>query len=469
MLFMCVNSYAQNIYAPKYTYRMYGDRTKWYVDSIFENQYKNKLLHKQIAYSKNLNTPVIRKTIYYYPNNKIRECYYEKFNTFSNAFEAYSRFIFNYKDSSEYYSSIGFYYDNENSVWVESKRTSYNRDEFKNTNSIQTYSLQGPIFELTDNNNFKFNYLQSNTNNDTILNKVTSYLNVNYSWGTTLFNSKWDAEFDEYDRITKRTTYSHSFYWEKEYVDSFDYNNTKNLIPYKIHRVENNNTVYIYDSLVFNTNFKEGFFSLNDLSKYVLSYKSNSQIIFHSRKQIVRPDSNGSTITSYQHYNTSTNKWVYSTRIYKIYNDDRKITDKYTASFNLNSNKFIPIDGFKYEYTYDGNGFLRDSIVKYVPFNSNTFENYVKFQYYNYELLTSIENEEIPIINLYPNPNSDGIFHINIPTAERVELYSIQGQLIRELNIEDYKIEIDNISNGMYILKIEALNKVYTQRISIVH
>ena len=321
ILFVSINTFAQNAYAPKYIYRMYGDRTKWYVDSIYENQYKNKLLFKQITYSKNLNTPVTRKTIYYYPNNKIRECYYEKFNTFSNEYEPNSKSIFNYKDSSEYYSSLGFYYDKENSVWIESKRTSCERDEFKNTKSIQTYSLQGPVFELTDNNNFKYNYLQSNTNIDTILNKVTSYLNEEYSWGTTLFNSKWDAEFDEYDRISKRTTYRHSFNWEKEYVDSFDYNNTKNLIPYKIHRRENNNNVYTYDSLVFNTNFKEGFFSLNDLSKYVLSYESNNQKIFHSRKQIIRPDSNGSTITTYQYYNTSTKKWVYSTRIYKIYND----------------------------------------------------------------------------------------------------------------------------------------------------
>lgn len=446
---------------------MYGDRTKWFVDSIYENQYKNKLLHKQITYSKTLSNPTTRKTIYYYPNNKIRECYYEKFNTFINSFEPYSRYIFNYKDSSEFYTCVVFYFDKENSVWIESKRTSHQRDDFKNTKSIQTYSIQGPSFELTDNNNFNYHYLQSNTNNDTILNKVTSYLNVEYSWGTTLFNSKWEADFDEYDRISKKTTYSHSFNWEKDYVDSFDYNKTKNLIPYKIHRRESNNSVYTYDSLVFNSKFNEGFFNLNDLSDYVQSYILNNQKIFHSRKQTIRPDTFGSTITTFQHYNTSTKKWDYTTRIYKIYNEDGKLTDKYTASFNLNSNKFIPIDGFKYEYNYDGNGFLRDSIVKYVPFNSNAFENYVKFQYYNYELLTSIENEETKDILLYPNPSTDGIFYINIPNAERIELYNLQGQFIRELTIEDSKIKINNVPNGLYSLVIYTNKGISRTKIAI--
>ena len=446
---------AQNVYAPKYTYQMSGYRYQWFLDSIFENQYKNKLLYKQIAYKQNLNTPISRITYTYYTNKKIKECFYETYNTLTKTFEISRKTNFSYSDSSVIYTAVYTGFNVEMSSWSDYMISNTKKDNFGNIINISTRTILDSAFVLRENNNFKIQYLQSSSGVDSLYPKVVSYLNTNYSWGTTSFNDNWTCEFDQYNRLHLKKVYEYSGRWQEYYIDSIDYNNTKNLVPTKIHRrYYSNNSTYTYDSLKIKKNIQDGFYSLNDFTDYVIYYYSKGNKKFQTKRYTVYPDNNGSYITTYQNFDLATNKWKNTSRYYYILNDEKKIIQKYSAVFDAFSNDFIPNSGFKYENYYDINGNLRDSTIKSVAFNSTVFENYKKLQYYDFELLTSIENEEIPKINLYPNPNSDGIFHIDIPTAERIELYNLQGQLIRELKIEDFKIEMKDVPKGLYSLVI---------------
>ena len=442
---------------------MNGDRFSWSLDSIYENQYKNKLLYKRTVYYKNLNKPILRSTFLYYPDNRLKEKYTENYNSFANTFEPSSRSIFSYKDSTEYYSNILYLYDKENSVWIKSRYNICKKDQFNNTYSNQTYSLNGPDFTLVENYSFKRKYLQSNTNKDTLLDKVYSYESIYTSYGTVSSESKWDAEYDKNDRISKLITYS-NIGLGIDHIDSFDYNNTKNLIPVRMYRTERNNNTYLYDSLAFKTKFNEGFFTLNDASHYVLSYTLNNRKIFRTRKRTMYPDSNGSSITFFENFNTNNNSWEYSSCIYRLYNEDRKIIDNYSANFSLTTNKFVPFDGFKYELIYDSNGFLRDSIVRHIPLNSSAFENYVKFQHYNYELLTSIYDEENSYLSIYPNPSPDGTINIKYDSQKeitlKIDVLDINGKTIVK---QQYKttqgnntIELNGLNRGMYFVMITS-------------
>ncbi len=70
------------------------------------------------------------------------------------------------------------------------------------------------------------------------------------------------------------------------------------------------------------------------------------------------------------------------------------------------------------------------------------------------------------IINIYPNPTA-GI--INLKSSERILNASIQditGKIIRKLNVENNEtINLADIENGIYIIKIQTANKVFSGKI----
>lgn len=73
-----------------------------------------------------------------------------------------------------------------------------------------------------------------------------------------------------------------------------------------------------------------------------------------------------------------------------------------------------------------------------------------------------IENEGM--VNIYPNPNS-GSFLVEIRDIYHhasIEIYNNLGQKVKELNINNeksYKIDIENLSNGIYVIIIQLDNE----------
>lgn len=70
-------------------------------------------------------------------------------------------------------------------------------------------------------------------------------------------------------------------------------------------------------------------------------------------------------------------------------------------------------------------------------------------------------------LNLYPNPTS-GTFTINVQVS-RVQVYSITGQMVRSFdNIpsEDYQFDVNDLSNGVYLVKaIDSNNSSKTMKL----
>ena len=66
-----------------------------------------------------------------------------------------------------------------------------------------------------------------------------------------------------------------------------------------------------------------------------------------------------------------------------------------------------------------------------------------------------IEGETFQSIEVHPNPAND-ILTINLQnqTIAMVQIFSIDGQLIKEISIADNKIDVSNLASGQYILSV---------------
>ncbi len=88
----------------------------------------------------------------------------------------------------------------------------------------------------------------------------------------------------------------------------------------------------------------------------------------------------------------------------------------------------------------------------------------------NNEKLSPIKNKELKInnsveeIKIYPNPTGD---FINIRTNELIKsvvIINMEGKIIRTLNDNFNQINVQNLPNGSYILKMELADKFFIKK-----
>ncbi len=61
----------------------------------------------------------------------------------------------------------------------------------------------------------------------------------------------------------------------------------------------------------------------------------------------------------------------------------------------------------------------------------------------------------LPEVSVYPNP-ADKIIHISVAdsTPEKVELFSINGKMVKQVNPKNAQIYVDDLTSGLYLLKV---------------
>jgi hypothetical protein len=65
---------------------------------------------------------------------------------------------------------------------------------------------------------------------------------------------------------------------------------------------------------------------------------------------------------------------------------------------------------------------------------------------------------------IYPNP-TNGLVNIEIQnqTIQRIKVYDLQGQLIKETT--EYQFDLSNFSNGMYFIKAQTKQGFYNYKL----
>ena len=103
----------------------------------------------------------------------------------------------------------------------------------------------------------------------------------------------------------------------------------------------------------------------------------------------------------------------------------------------------------------------------------------IKIYLYNIDGISSIEtNNEIQATITYPNPSSTELvleFNLTNPNHTTITINDLNGKQIKEvfngyMNEGNHKLNIDlrELQNGNYFLRIQSGNSIYTNKISVI-
>lgn len=67
-------------------------------------------------------------------------------------------------------------------------------------------------------------------------------------------------------------------------------------------------------------------------------------------------------------------------------------------------------------------------------------------------------------IKIFPNPTKDLITITSSLTITNIDLFNLQGQKM-DIMLEEDKISLQDLSNGIYLLKIKTDEKTFVKRI----
>jgi glycosidase len=84
------------------------------------------------------------------------------------------------------------------------------------------------------------------------------------------------------------------------------------------------------------------------------------------------------------------------------------------------------------------------------------------------ELATSVSNKTSnSLVNIYPNPAIDHILIDSKEVIQRVELFSVDGKMIRNINtnVNYINMRLEDINPGLYFLRIQTSGQLYTEKI----
>lgn len=140
----------------------------------------------------------------------------------------------------------------------------------------------------------------------------------------------------------------------------------------------------------------------------------------------------------------------------------------YATSVELDFNN-VYVNSGKAIFTNNAAGKVTEILEQDWDENAMVWENNFKIVL-GYEGPTSItENINNDLLKIYPNPVQNHLF-INTQAIEAenivYEIYSTDGRLVKSdiLNANIQNVEITNISNGLYFVKVNANGKIYTQK-----
>jgi len=87
----------------------------------------------------------------------------------------------------------------------------------------------------------------------------------------------------------------------------------------------------------------------------------------------------------------------------------------------------------------------------------------ILFQTYVISSLSTEENAHTVKINIYPNPVREFLYLENVKNLNSAKIYNNLGQLVMET--KEYKIDLNRLNRGMYILQIDTFNEIISKKI----
>lgn len=349
-----------------------------------------------------------------------------------------------------------------------------------NNKTLYTYDANGNV--LTEE------YLYKDYVNTEVW-KTSSITTYTYNANNNLI----EEIYEDYDTSTNTISYA--------YKTVYTYNTQNKLIEILDYNLDNNQ--WVEDSkviLTYNSNnyISMGVFYIWDGNNFVLDSDDSERTTLNYNNDnqlynIVVESWNGTSwVLDYKTDNTFSNGTMMESLSYDYNESSWQITDKVEYSYDVYKNKlsenYSEINNGLWETTYKTTNTYDTSVLLsefYHPFKDKTGIEYLfegGFSYinklintyysdtyrtvYNYGEATASTKETIlKDFDVYPNPVTS-ILNLNNNnfTIKKVELFNILGKKV--LTTTKNKINIQNLINGVYLLKVVAENGNYiTKRI----
>jgi len=111
--------------------------------------------------------------------------------------------------------------------------------------------------------------------------------------------------------------------------------------------------------------------------------------------------------------------------------------------FEMNRNNIV------YNWQFNRNPFIDQPLLVEYIWGTNVGDTW------NQSL--SIDENELLDVSIYPNPTNGRVYFSGLKSETKIEVFSIEGKLLKSFNtIEDY-IDID-LASGLYFLKLKIDN-----------
>lgn len=79
---------------------------------------------------------------------------------------------------------------------------------------------------------------------------------------------------------------------------------------------------------------------------------------------------------------------------------------------------------------------------------------------------TANESRELAGVSVYPNP-ADGLFNLNVPARAQVEIFSANGQVVRQMEVGAGQTSLQLNNAGIYFIRVRANGKEAVKRLVI--
>jgi hypothetical protein len=189
----------------------------------------------------------------------------------------------------------------------------------------------------------------------------------------------------------------------------------------------------------------------NEKNEYVFHYNSDNQCVkIEIFSDVVLAD----TIVSVKNYEVT-----------QTLNENNQ---PHTVLYYTIDNEYDPYDfNYRWVYNYDNDGNVLSEILYGISDTSDVGYAFEKY-YYTYNSPSNVLEYNLKSIFIFPNP-AQSQFTITNTENTTIQLYNILGQKVKQVTSTEANtiIQTENLSAGMYVLKVEKENAVIMKKIQI--
>lgn len=97
--------------------------------------------------------------------------------------------------------------------------------------------------------------------------------------------------------------------------------------------------------------------------------------------------------------------------------------------------------------------------------NDRIFNTTIDLGVYEYNSTLSTNDLEFNTVKLYPNPTSSKFYIIPLNDIERLSIYNVNGQLVKEVYNVNNGVNVSQLPIGLYIIKIKTAKGISSQKL----